>query len=157
MVFSSSPHIAIRIKFSVPEGRTSRRPWILSSFWLYSNKVSLAFLLSLRLVFISGEAVRLTMTWGDFCMALASSCKDFLVSVTTLVITRAVSMPSPVDSFGRMIWPDCSPPKEMEFWSMAALTLASPTAVISVLILWSLAQLIKPWFAMTVVAMAGSL
>ena len=72
------------------------------------------------------------LTCGNLVMTLASSLSCLLVDETTLQIMRAVSMPSPVASPGRMMWPDCSPPMGMFFLRMAAATLESPTEVISI-------------------------
>ena len=149
---SSSPHMVMRINGSVPEGRTSRRPLTDFSLSSYSRRSFLAWSEVLRACFCVGVASRFTMTWGYFTMMLARVCKDLLVSETTLVTMRAVSMPSPVASPGRMMWPDCSPPISIFCSRIAAATLESPTAVISVLTLLSVAQLRRPWLAMTVMA-----
>ena len=90
-------------------------------------------------------------------MLLVSSPRDFLDSEMILVIMRAVRMPSPVGSSGRMMWPDCSPPSLMCFSSMAARTLESPTEVTSRLMPFFLAQLRRPWLTMMVVTMVFSL
>lgn len=79
----------MRIKFSVPEGRTSKRPETEVSFSSYSfNKFSAA--PALKDSFWFGVASRLTIICGNLVMMLASSFKDFLVSAMTLVIMRAV-------------------------------------------------------------------
>ena len=77
-------------------------------------------------------------------MMEARSARDLPESATALVVRRAVSIPSPEVRPGRMTWPFCSEPILMSCSSMAATTLGSPTAVISVWILASLAQLSKP-------------
>ena len=84
-------------------------------------------------------------------MMPASSCKGLLDSETALAIMRAVSMPSPEVRPGKMTWPFCSEPIWMFFSIMAATTLGSPTAVTSAWMPVSLAQLRRPWPAITVV------
>lgn len=144
--------MVMRIKFSVPEGRTRSRP---STDWRRLLKSSRSFLAAsevLRDCFCSGVAGRLMMTWGNSVMMLARELKGRSALAMTDVRTSAVSMPSPVAWPGRIIWPDCSPPSWMFLARMASATLLSPTAVISRLTLAFLAQLKRPWFAMTVMA-----
>ena len=95
-----------------------------------------------RADFCSGVAVRLTVICGSF--SRRRSCNGVPVVLTTLASIREVSMPSPVDSPGKMMWPDCSPPILMSSSRMAAATLESPTEVISVLTLCDLAQFRRP-------------
>ncbi len=66
------PQTVMRMSGSVPEGRTRRRPFSDSSFWLYSRRSFLICSEDLRLSFCSGEASTLMITWGDFDMILAS-------------------------------------------------------------------------------------
>lgn len=81
--------MVIRIRFSVPEGRTSKRPETEVSFSSNSfNKFSAA--PDLKDSFCSGVASRLTIICGNLVMMPASSLKDFLVLAMTLVIMRAV-------------------------------------------------------------------
>ena len=84
-----------------------------------------------RLVFCAGVADMVRFTWGDLTIMLARSCKDLPVAAMALVTIRAVSIPSPVACFGKMMWPDCSPPIGISFFCIASATLESPTAVIS--------------------------
>ena len=110
-----------------------------------------------RAFFCSEVAGKLTITWGNLVMLLVNSPRVLDSSLRILVIMREVSIPSPVGSPGRMMWPDCSPPSLICFLSMADLTLASPTAVTSTLMPFFLVQLSKPWLTITVVAMVLSL
>ena len=110
---SSSPHIVIRMRFSVPEGRTRRRPLTDLTFSSKCDMMSLTASDVASVVFCAGVAGRLTMTWGSLVMILASSLRVEPVSATILVTMRAVSIPSPVGWPGKMMWPDCSPPMGM--------------------------------------------
>lgn len=96
MIFSSFPHIVMRISGSVPEGRTRRRPETDLSFWSKSSNRFLAFLEVLRFSFWMGVVSILIMTCGNLVMIDERSLRDFLVSEIILVIMSAVSIPSPV-------------------------------------------------------------
>ena len=128
----------------MPEGRTRRRPETLESLLLYSRSRFLAAAEDLRLSFWDFVAGRFTMTWGSFVMMFASLSSGVLVVAMILASIREVRMPSPVGSPGKMMWPDCSPPRLMFCSRIAAATLESPTAVISVFIFAAVAQLRRP-------------
>ena len=103
MVFSSSPHMVIRMSGSVPEGRTRRRPFTDLTFCSNCDIVDLTTSDVARLDFCAGVADMVRFTWGDLAIMAAKSCKDLPVAATALVTMRAVSIPSPVASPGKMM------------------------------------------------------
>ena len=103
MFFSSSPHMVIRMSGSVPEGRTRRRPFTDLTFSSYCDIVDLTTSDVARLDFCAGVAGMVRFTWGDLAIMAAKSCKDLPVAATALVTMRAVSIPSPVASPGKMM------------------------------------------------------
>ena len=85
-MFSELPHIVIRIKFSVPEGRTSRRPDSFFSFWSYSSKSFFAASRVFKFCFCFSVAGKFRIIWGDFLIIFLSSKSGFLVSEMIFVI-----------------------------------------------------------------------
>ena len=128
----------------MPEGRTRRRPEIDLTFSSKCASISLTAFSVVSLDFCSALASRLTVAWGSFSNILERSLRDFFVSEMVFTTMRAVSIPSPVDSFGRMVWPDCSPPISRFFSRMAAATFESPTSVISSWRFFPVAQFRRP-------------
>ena len=58
--------MVMRIRGSVPDGRTRRRPCSFSSVWLYSRRIALTLSEDLRDSFCFEVAGILMITWGDF-------------------------------------------------------------------------------------------
>ncbi len=71
-------------------------------------------------------------TWGRMVTSEASLDRVSFFSSITSITLREVRMPSPVVAcLLKMMWPDCSPPRQLPVFAIFSYTYLSPTAVFS--------------------------
>ena len=77
ILFLSFPQIVMRMRFSVPEGRTSRRPAQVDlTFCSNCDIIELMASDAFSFDFCAGVASKLTITWGNLVMIEASSLRE---------------------------------------------------------------------------------
>ncbi len=109
-----------RTIFSVPEGRSSTRPFEPSSASARATASAIGWL-PRRPSRSTPETF--TSTCGKTCMTLASSAMVRPERTISAASWRPVSTPSPVVAcWLKMMWPDCSPPSASPYSPSASST-----------------------------------